>query len=191
MILNFGKFGLGSMNELNIGTRQKGVTTAEVVTYIIIVLVLAAVGLGMYVNSSIEKSVSEALALGEAQKGIIEEYFNTHGEMPQSGADAGLEGFAPAGVLKELTWQPGALREADSDPLLTGTLNGLVDLSEFGERFEEFESGYLLIARAQDDGTIIWDCMADSGSTNAMPGRYLPETCERVSADDEESEEAE
>ena len=173
------------MNELKNGIRHNVVSTAEIVTYILIVIVIAAVGVGIYANSKIENAISEALDLGESHKPIIEEYFNIHGQMPQSGADAGLEGFTANGVQKGLTWQPGVPREADADILLTGTLNGLVNLSEFGERFEDFESAYLLIARAQDDGTIIWDCMADSVSGNALSAKYLPDTCERNSDVDE------
>jgi len=173
------------MNELKLGTRQRGVTTAETFTYILIVIVLAAVVAGIYLNSNLESAVEEALALGEAEKELIEEYFEAHGQMPQSGAEAGLDRFTPSGVLKDLTWSPGAIGEVGSDALRTGTLNGIVDLSKFGNSFEEYESAYWLIARAQEDGTIIWDCSADNTTSSAMPGRYLPESCERVSDSDE------
>lgn len=174
------------MNTINTGSRQAGVTVTEVVTYILIVITISAVILGKYTNYTLGNAISEALAVGEAQKAIIEEYFTTHGQMPQSGADAGLEKVTPNGVLTALTWQPGAFGEDDSDTRLTGTLNGLVALGEFGKRFEEFESGYLLIARAQEDGTILWDCKP-GGPSKSLPGRYLPESCEEVSKDDEEA----
>ncbi len=176
------------MKTCSSGTRQTGATVTEIITYILIAITIAAVILGKYVNSSLDKAITEALAVGEAQKAMIEEYFSQHGQMPQSGADVGLEQFTPTGVLKGLTWQPGALGEGDSDTLLTGTLNGLVTLGEFGKRFEEFESAYLLIARAQDDGTIIWDCQPDRVTPHALPGRYLPEVCEKVSKDDDKEE---
>ena len=57
-------------------------------------------------------------------------------------------------------------------------------MREFGTRFEDIKSGYLLIARALDDGTIKWDCVADQVSVDALEKRYLPETCK-----DEEEEE--
>lgn len=105
--------------------------------------------------------------------------------MPQTGEEVGLERFTPSGVLKDLTWRPGALGEPSPDKLRTDTLNGMVDLSEFGARFEVHESGYLLIARAQDDGTIIWDCLADQVTPDALPGRYLPESCKKASDTEE------
>lgn len=172
------------MNELNLGVRQRGVTTAETFTYILIVIVLAAVVAGFYLNSNLNSAIEEALALGEIEKELIEEYFETHGQMPRSGAEAGLDRFTPDGVLKGLTWRPGALGEPSPDNLRTGTLNGILDLSEFGARFEKHESGYLLIARAQDDGTVIWDCLADEVTPDALPESYLPESCKRASDSD-------
>jgi len=178
------------MKEIKNESLQTGVTTAEMFTYALIVIVVSAVIFGKYFNYNLKKEVSEALALGESLKESIVEYYNTHGEMPQSGADAGLEEFIPAGVLENLTWLPGAFGESDSDPLRTGTLMGSVDLSAFGKRFVETESAFLLIARVQEDGSIIWDCMADTISNHSLPGRYLPDTCEKVSEPDEEPEDS-
>ena len=173
------------MNELKLETRQRGLTVAELVTYILIVLALGGSILGYFHNKNVSAAVAEALAAGEAKKALIEEYFESHGQMPQSEAEAGLDEFTPSGALQDLIWQPGAKGEGSSDKLLNGTLNGIVELGEFGERFEKHESGFLLIARGQDDGTIIWDCMADAGTKDALPRRYLPETCERASDSDE------
>ena len=173
------------MNEFKNGTQQTGVTTAEMFTYVLIVIVVSAVALGHYVNASLKNAVSEAVTLGETRKAFVEEYFDTHGEMPHSDADAGLDEFTPEGVLVGMTWQRGILGDSDADTTLTGTLNAQVTLSEFGERFEEYESGYLLIAKAQDDGTIVWICIPNTVSPGALPGRYLPEGCENSNNDDE------
>lgn len=172
------------MKELTNGVRQKGVTTAEKVTYVLIVIVVAAVIYGKYVDFSLESAVEEALALGEAQKEAIEGYFKTHGELPQSGADVGLEGFTPTGFLTALTWEPGTKDDPAADVRKIGTLNGKVKLADFGRRFEEIESAYLLVARVTDDGTLVWECLPDSGE-KALPSRYLPEICAKASEDDE------
>ena len=50
-------------------------------------------------------------------------------------------------------------------------------MKEFGTRFEDIESGYLLIARVKEDDTIEWDCIADLVSVDALGKRYLPEAC--------------
>ena len=121
--------------------------------------------------------MADALALGEEKKGKIEAYLVAQGQMPQSGAEAGLEGFIPSGVLKDLRWRPGVVGDSGSDTLRTGTISAIVDLSEFGAQFEEYESAYFLIARAQDDGTVSWDCTADLATKNALPSEYLPKTC--------------
>lgn len=173
------------MKEMKLETRQRGVTVAEFVTYILIVMALGSTVFGMYVNYNLEAAVAEAVSAGAEEKLLIEEYFEAHGQMPQSGAEAGLDEFTATGVLKDMTWRPGIKGKPGTDTLLNGTLNGIIDLSEFGERFEKHESGFLLVARAQDDGTILWDCMADAGTADALPSRYLPESCTRASETEE------
>ncbi|MDO9476414.1 MAG: hypothetical protein Q7L07_06855, partial [Pseudohongiella sp.] len=117
----------------------------------------------------------------------IEEYFNTHGEMPQSEADINLRSLIPEGILTGMDYRAGELGVPAADKLRIGTLKAQVDMSEFGVRFRDIESGYLLIARAQDDNTIKWDCVADGVTPDALAKRYLPETCS--SAEDDEDEE--
>ena len=76
-----------------------------------------------------------------------------------------------------------------TDKLRTGTLRALVDMTEFGTRFEDTESAFLLIASAQNDGTIQWNCTADLVTVEALDKRYLPETCK--DNEDEEEEDGE
>jgi hypothetical protein len=172
------------MKEIKTGTRQQGISTAEIFTYILIALIIPVVIFGMFQGNKLDNSIAEALALGEEQKVSIEEYFQTRGQMPQFEAEVGLEKFTPVGVLADIVWRPGVLGDSASDTLLTGTLKGVLDLSDFGERFEKYQSGYLLVAKAQEDGTIVWDCMTDSVTPDALPGRYLPESCKRASDSD-------
>jgi hypothetical protein len=116
---------------------------------------------------------------------LIEEYLQVQSQMPQPEAEAGLEKFTPAGVLVDVVWRPGVLGELAFDTSLTGTLRGALNLSNFGEPFKKYESGYLLVARAQEDGPIVWDCMADSVTPNALPRKYLPDSCKRASDPDD------
>lgn len=167
--------------------RQSGLTTSEMVVYPMIVVVLIGVAFGFYHNSRIDDAVSVAVDLGLEQQAIIEEYFDTYGEMPQSEADINLSSLIPEGILTGMDYQAGELGVPAADKLRTGTLRALVDMTEFGTRFEDIESGFLLIARAQDDDTIEWDCVADVVTPDALGRRYLPETCS--SAKDDEDEE--
>ena len=153
-------------------------------TYILIVIVISAVIYSKYFNNRLGKAIEEAVTLGEAEKVLIEDYYDTHGKMPQSGAEAGLDRFTPSGVLTGLTWVTGAAGEHDSNILSTGTLKGTVDLVEFGERFKEYGFAYVLIAKVQDDGILSWQCMADPEATDALPGRYLPESCKNENDDE-------
>ena len=89
------------------------------------------------------------------------------------------------GILIGMDYQAGELGVPAADKSRNGTYRALVDMREFGTRFEDIKSGYLLIARALDDGTIKWDCVADQVSVDALDKRYLPETCK----DEEEEEE--
>lgn len=174
------------MNELILASRQKGITTAETFTYILIVIVSASTAYGFYFNYNLENAIADAVESGMARKEQIEAFFEAEGFMPQTEAEAGLNEFTPVGVLTDFTWEPGAFGESGSDPQLTGTLNAIVDLSEFGARFEETESAYLLIARAQEDGTILWDCKADPVTLNALSQRYLPDNCQSASDGEDE-----
>jgi len=154
-------------------------------TYILIALIIPVVIFGMYQNNKLDKTIADALALGEEQKVLIEEYVQAQGQMPQSKAEAGLEKFTPVGVLADVVWRPGVLGELAFDTSLTGTLRGVLNLSNFGEPFKKYESGYLLVARAQEDGTLVWDCMTDSVTPNALPSKYLPDSCKRASDPDD------
>lgn len=168
------------MGKLKTEKRQQGLTTAETFTYVLIAIIIPVVIFGFYRTGQLDSAVAAALAIGEEQKVHIEKYFQDQGRMPQSEAEAGLEGAAQEGVLTRLIWRAGAIGEPDSDKLLTGTIQGLVDLSGFGERFEKHKSGYVLIARAQEDGTILWDCGADPQTPDALPPEYLPESCKKA-----------
>lgn len=176
------------MKKPQTGKRQSGLTTSEMVVYPMVVVVLIGVAFGFYHNSRIDDAVSAAVDLALEQQAIIEEYFDTYGEMPQSQADiSNLNYFNPEGILTGMDYRAGELGVPAADKLRTGTLRALVDMTEFGARFEDIESGFLLIARAQDDDTIKWDCMADGVTPDALGGRYLPETCSRAE-DDEDAE---
>ena len=142
-----------------------------------IVLLLIGVAFGFYHNSKIEDAVAAAVDLGLEQQAVIEEYFGIYGEMPQSQTDIKLTSLIPQGILTGMDYRAGELGVPAADKYRTGTLRGLVDMAEFGARFEDIESGYLLIARVQEDNTIEWGCVADLVTVDALEGRYLPETC--------------
>jgi hypothetical protein len=161
------------------------------VVYPMIVVVLIGVAYGFYHNSRIDDAVSAAVDLGLEQQAIIEEYFDTYGEMPQSEADINLSSFSPEGILTGMDYRAGELGVPAADKLRIGTLKAVVDMKEFGVRFEDIESGFLLIARAQDDDTIKWDCVADVVTADALAKRYLPKTCSSAKDDEDEDGEGE
>ena len=173
------------MTKPQTGNRQSGLTTSEMVVYPMIIVALIGVAFGFYHNSRIDDAVSAAVDLGLRQQDIIEEYFDTYGEMPQSEADINLSAFTPEGILTGMDYRAGELGVPAADKFRTGTLRALVDMTEFGARFKDIESGFLLIARAQDDDTIKWDCVADVVTVDALGGRYLPETCSSAEDDEE------
>ncbi len=174
------------MTKPQTGNRQSGLTTSEMVVYPMIVAVAIGVAFGFYHNSKIDDAVSAAVDLGLEQQVILEEYFETYGEMPQSEADINLSSFTPEGILTGMDYQAGELGVPAADKLRTGTLLALVDMKEFGTRFKDIESGFLLIARAQDDGSIKWDCAADVVTVDALGKRYLPDTCGGADGDEDE-----
>ena len=179
------------MTKPQTANRQSGLTTSEMVVYPMIVVALIGVAFGFYHNSRIDDAVSAAVDLGLEQQEIIEEYFDTYGEMPQSEADINLSSFIPEGILTGMDYRAGELGVPAADKLRTGTLRAQVDMTEFGARFEDIESGFLLIARAQDDDTIKWDCVADVVTVDALGKRYLPETCSSAKDDEDEDGEGE
>ena len=167
--------------------RYRRLKTSEMVVYPMLIVIMIGIAFGFYHNSKIDDAVSSAVNLGLEQKVIIEDYFETSGKMPQSEADINLNSLTPEGILVGMDYQAGELGVPAADKLRTGTLRALVDMAEFGTRFEDIKSGYLLIARAQDGGTIKWDCIADQVTVDALDKRYLPETCK--DEEDEEDEE--
>lgn len=175
------------MKKPRTGNRQSGLTTSEMVVYPMVVITLSGIAYGFYHNSKIDDAVSAAVDLGLEQQAVIEEYFETYGEMPQSEADFNLS-LIPSGILTGMDYRPGELGVPAEDKLRTGTLRALVDMTEFGTRFKDIESGYLLIARAQDDNTIKWDCVADVVTVDALGRRYLPETCSAAKDDEDEGD---
>ncbi len=177
-----------NMTKMQTGNQYRRFKTSELVVYPMLVVIMIGVAFGFYHNSKIEDAVSAAVDLGQEQKVIIEEYFEKFGEMPQSEADINLTALSPEGILIGMDYQAGELGVPASDKLRTGTLGALVDMREFGTRFEDIKSGYLLIARVQDDGTIKWDCVADQVSVDALDKRYLPETCKDEEEEEEEEE---
>ena len=166
---------------------RSGFTTSEMVVYPMIAVVLVGVAFGFFHNSKIDEAVSAAVDLGLQQQGIIEAYFETYGELPQSEAEVKLSSFIPEGILIGMDYRVGELGVPAADKSRTGTLRALVDMTEFGTRFKKIESGFLLIARVRDDDTIEWDCVADVVTVDALGGRYLPEIC-KGNGDEEGSE---
>ena len=137
------------MTKPQIKRGQNGFTTAEMVVYPMIVITLLGVAFGFYHNSKIEDAVAAAVDLGLEQQAVIEEYFDLYGEMPQSQADINLTSVIPQGILIGMDYQAGELGVPAADKYRISTLRALVDMKEFGTRFEDIESGYLLIARVQ------------------------------------------
>ena len=175
------------MTKLQTENWRSGLTTSEMVVYPMVLFVLLAFAFGFYHNSRIEDAVSAAVDLGREQQIVIEEYFDSSGEMPQSKADINLNSFFSEGILTGMDYQAGELGVPAADKLRTGTLRALVDMTEFGARFEDTKSGFLLIARAQDDDTIKWDCVADVVTVDALGKRYLPESCSGAKDDENEA----
>ena len=167
--------------------RQRGLTTAEMVVYPMVVVGLIGTAFGFYHNSRIDDAVSAAVDLGLEQQAVVEAYFDTYGEMPQSEADINLSPFIADGILTGMDYRAGELGVPAADKLRTGTLRARVDMTVFGTRFKDIQSGYLLIARAQDDDTIVWDCVPDMVTVDALNKRYLPETCTSSKDDEDEA----
>ena len=170
---------------------QSGLTTAEMVVYPMILVVLLAFAFGFYHNSRIENAVSAAVDLGREQQAIVEQYFDNSGEMPQSQADINLSSVFSEGILTGMDYRAGELGVPAADKLRTGPLRALVDMTEFGARFKDTKSGFLLIARAQDDGTIKWDCVPDVVTVDALGKRFLPESCSGAKDDEDEADNGE
>ena len=165
------------MTKTQTGKPYRRLKTSEMVVYPMLVLILIGVTFGFYHNSKIEDAVSAAVSLVLEQKVVVEEYFETTGTMPQSKSDLNLNSFTPVGILADLDYRAGELGVPAADKSRTGTLRALVDMKEFGTRFKDTKSGFLLIARVQDDNTIKWACVADEVTVDALDKSHLPENC--------------
>ena len=95
--------------------RKRRLTTSEMVVYPMIVVTLIGVAFGFYHNSKIEDAVAAAVDLGLEQQPIIDEYFDSFGEMPQSEEDINLSSFIPDGILTGVEYRAGELGVPASD----------------------------------------------------------------------------
>ncbi len=109
------------MTEPQTRKRQSGLTTAEMVVYPMVVVVLIGIAFGFYHTARIDDAVSAAVDLALEQQAIIEEYFETYGEMPDSNADINLSSFVPEGILTGMDYRAGELGVPAADKLRTGT----------------------------------------------------------------------
>ena len=124
------------MTKPQTGKQYRRLKTSEMVVYPMLVVILIGVTFGFY-NSKIEDTSVRRREFGAGAGGSCRGLFKTTGAMPQSEADLNLSAFTAEGMLTSMDYRAGELGVPAADKLRTGTLRALVDMTEFGTRFEK------------------------------------------------------
>ena len=157
-----------------IRTIQKGFTLIELMIVVAIIGILAAIA-SAYQDYLIRAQVSEGLTMAAAAKASVSEYYANRGSWPATNATAGL----------------GSAATIDGKYVSAITVAGGGITVDFGNQANSaLSSAQLgLTPGASVNGDIIWRCAgsatptawqgtaATAGTTNNLPGKYLPSSC--------------
>lgn len=159
-----------------------GFTLIEVLVTLVIVGVLAAISLPIYSNYVITAEVVEGLLFADEERIKVELFYETHGRMPQSSAEAKVGDFPAVDRIQQVIWRPGIRPKPGipaGDATHTGRLEIVMDLSDLfgGENHYLYISTFHLTARGNQQGAVVWACVPALDSNPRLDVKYLPASC--------------
>jgi prepilin-type N-terminal cleavage/methylation domain-containing protein len=161
---------------MNMEAPQKGFTLIEILITVAIIGILAAISLPAYQHYRLTSTLSQAFTLLDEERIKIELYYITNGTMPQTGVDADVIEFPNFDMVTQLKWTPGVPGRA-VDKKHVGTLRPIMDLTDFGDEYGEYNSTFFFIGTGDKTGRISWECVVDNIDSDALELELLPTSC--------------
>lgn len=160
-----------------------GFTLIEILVTLVIVGVLAAISLPIYRNSVITAEVAEGLLFADEERTKVELFYETHGRMPVISAEAEIGDFPAVDRIQQVIWRPGIRLMPGvpaGDTTHTGRLEIVMDLSDLfgGEISYEYIATFLLTARGNQQGAVVWACIPALDTNPHLDAKYLPTSCQ-------------
>ena len=135
---------------------QQGFTLIELMIVVAIIGILAAVAIPAYQDYTIRAKVTEGIALADAAKVSVADFYQANNAFPADNAEAGVDTTATA-IVQSVTITAGAISVAYAD--LGGSMAG-------GETMQ-FDP------TANAEGVLEWDCTTNS----TLQAKYRPANC--------------
>jgi prepilin-type N-terminal cleavage/methylation domain-containing protein len=160
-----------------------GFTLIEILITLVIVGVLAAISLPTYRNYVITAEVTEGLLFADEERIKVELFYEIHGRMPQTSAEAEVGDFPAIDRIQQVIWRPG-IRAVPGipagDTTHTGRLEIVMNLSDMfgGEQSYLYRVAFYLTARGNQQGAIVWACVPALDTNPHLDPKYLPASCQ-------------
>lgn len=165
--------------------KATGFTLVEIMVALVIVGILAAVAFPTYRNYVITAEITEGLLFADAERINIELFYETHGRMPTSWAEAGAIPSLRVDRMRQVLWRPGISPNpgkglAAGDTTHTGRISIIMDLADlFGnDPAYSYIAAFYLAARGDQQGNVEWACIPALDSNPALDSKYLPASCQ-------------
>lgn len=146
----------------------RGFTLIELMIVVAIVGILAAIAVPAYVDYTIRSKITESLSFAAAGKVSISEFYASKGEMPDTGAEAGVITFSSATAQYDYVKSLSYLKQGSGDDIGrlligAGNLGGGVGNATF------------VYQGVGEQGLVRWQC--GYVETTTLRSKHLPARC--------------
>jgi len=136
--------------------------------------------------------VEDAVRFGEDEAIKLNDFYESHGRMPNDISEANLSNFEHIDRLLSVLWLedvPAGFSHIEVDSEHTeeavqpankktiGALSFEIDVTNLGVESESDSVWFLLLAQQEKDGVLTWKCVTAKETTQGLENDYLPRRC--------------